>query len=93
MEIKLHLDEQNFNDTPTKTQLSNLLGDLVDFQTKLGGLLLAKGDYAITDQSLASLLNTTVQLRAVKDLFDGVSRAGMAEPQPQNVTPMQPRRG
>lgn len=80
MDIKLHLPEQDFSDTPTKTQLSNLLGEIITFQTRLGGFLLARGDYAITDPSLATLLNATVQLKAAKDLFDGVSTANMAQP-------------
>lgn len=82
MEITLHLPEQKFNDTPTKTQLDNLLNDIILFQTKLGGALLARGDYAITDQSLAAFLNATVQLKGAKDLFAGVSQAGTPQPQP-----------
>jgi hypothetical protein len=87
MEISLHLPEQKFTDTPTKTQLSNLLGDLIKFQTRLGGFLLAREDYAITDPSLATLLNATVKLKAAKDLFDGVSTANMPQPTggPQRV--------
>jgi len=88
MEIKLHLPEQDFNDTPTKTQLSNVLNDIITFQTRLGGFLLARGDYAITDQSLATLLNATVQLKAAKDLFDGVSTAGMPQPQQGRPQPV-----
>ena len=88
MEIELHLPEQKFSDTPTKTQLSNLLNDIITFQTRLGGFLLARGDYAITDQSLATLLNATVQLKAAKDLFDGVSTAGMPQPQPRGPQPV-----
>jgi hypothetical protein len=91
MEINLHLPEVSFSDRPTKTQLTNALNDHINFWNKIAGSLLASGDYAVTDQSLATLLNATVQFKAAKDLFDGVSTAGMAAPNP-NVSQMQ-RRG
>lgn len=92
MEIKLHLDEQSFSDTPTKTQLSNLLGDLISFQTKTAGAILAKEEYSITDEPMGLWLNALVALRRAKDAFDGVSTAGMAVANPQGMAQV-PRRG
>ncbi len=83
MEIKLQLDAQNFSDTPTKTQLSNLLGDLISFQTRTAGAILAKEEYSITDEPMGLWLNAIVALRRAKDGFDGVSTAGIAQPRPQ----------
>lgn len=81
MEITLHLPEQTFNDRPTKTQTSNLLQDLIVFQNKVLGSLLATGDYAVTDPWIAQAFNATVQLKAAKDVLDGVSQAGMPQAQ------------
>lgn len=83
MEINLNLPEQKFSDTPTKTQLSNLLGDLISFQTRLAGAILAKQEYSVTDEPMGLWLNAIVALRRAKDGFDGVSVAGMAQPRPQ----------
>jgi len=88
MEIKLNLDAQNFSDTPTKTQLSNLLGDLISFQTKTAGAILAKEEYSITDEPMGLWLNAIVALRRAKDGFDSVSTAGIAQPRPQGPQPV-----
>ncbi len=82
MEITLHLPEIKFNDRPTKSQASNMLNDIILFQTKVLGSLLATGDYTITDQWIAQAFNAVVQLKAAKDMLDGVSTAGAARPQP-----------
>lgn len=82
MEIKLHLPEHSFNDTPTKTQLDNCLGDIVNFLNKTAGAYLASGEYSVADQSLTAFLNATVQLKGAKELFSGNSNAGLAVPQP-----------
>lgn len=82
MEITLHLPEQKFNDRPTKSQTSNMLHDIVTFQNKVLGSLIAAGDYTVTDPWIAQAFNATVQLKAAKDMLDGVSTAGMPQPQP-----------
>ena len=82
MEITLHLPEQKFSDTPTKTQLTNLLNDLIKFQNACAGSLLAKSEYSITDEGIGLWLNAIVGLQRAKDAFEGKSVAGMPQPQP-----------
>lgn len=82
MEIKLHLPEHSFNDTPTKTQLDNCLADITTFLNKVCGGYLASGEYSVADQPLGALLNATVQLKGAKELFAGNSNAGLAIPRP-----------
>jgi hypothetical protein len=85
MEITLSLPKHEFNDTPTKTQLDNALGDIITFLNKVAGGYLANGEYTVADQPLAALLNATVQLRGAKDLFQN-NTAGLAVPRPGPVS-------
>jgi hypothetical protein len=59
-----------------------MLADIINFQNRIYGSLLATGDYTVTDQWIAQAFNANVQLKAAKDMLDGVSTAGAARPQP-----------
>jgi hypothetical protein len=79
----LHLDEQTFKDTPTTTQMVNLLRDLHKFLSRCGGMLIASNSYAIGDNPIGAMLNGAIQLKAAADMFEqGPNAAGLAVPQP-----------
>lgn len=80
MEIKLHLPEQTFTDTPTKTQMDNCLRDIQQFLSSVAGAYLAKLEYVPSEAPMGALLQVTVQLKGTRDLFAGNSTAGLALP-------------
>lgn len=87
MELSIKLEAVDFSDrTPTKTQLENLCGDLSNFINKLAGSVLATGEFAITDQSIATLLNAAGALKAAKEQF-GANASGLAIPRAQPPMP------
>lgn len=84
MEFKdLELEAVSFKDTPTKTQVVNMLRDIQKFLTRIGGVLIVDGSYSIGDEPVAILLNATIQLRAAADKFEaGPNQSGLAVPNP-----------
>ena len=87
----LHLDAIDFKEPPTKTQTINALRDIEKFLTRMGGAIVAEGSYRMGEQSIGTLLNATIQLRAAADAFEqGPNASGLAVPQPGPV-PMQRR--
>jgi hypothetical protein len=84
MEVKdLHLDAIDFNQAPTKTQLTNMLRDIHTFIGRVGGALIIAGDYSIADPPMGAMFNGSIQLKAAADQFDaGPNAAGLAVPQP-----------
>lgn len=82
----LHLDAQDFKEAPTKTQIINLLHDVEKFLARVGAALMLDGSYRIGEQSVGTLLNATIQLRAAADAFEqGPNSTGLAVPQPGPV--------
>lgn len=90
MELKIKFDAQDWSErTPTKSQLTNMLGDLSTFLNNLGGALLATGEFHIAEQEgppqanpVASLLNMAGAAKQAQALFGGNSTSGIAIPQP-----------
>lgn len=84
MEMKLKLDAIELTDTPTTTQMVNALRDIARFLSKCGGAMLAAEQNNIAEQSIGSMFNGTIQLRAAADFFEkGPNSAGLAVPQPR----------
>lgn len=95
MDISLKLEAQDWSErTPTKTQMENSLNDLSIYLQRLGGALLATGEYTITEgeqnNPIAALLQTAGQAHRAKLMFAGTSTSGIAVPSPGPV-PMRPR--
>ena len=83
MDVKdLHLDAIDFNQSPTKSQLVNLLRDIHGFLGRVGGSLILDGAYSVADPPLGAMLNATIQLKAAADQFEaGPNASGLALPQ------------
>lgn len=84
MDIKnLHIDEMDFSDVPTQSQVVNALRDIHRFLSRLGGVLLAAERHTTAEQSVGVLLNGSIQLKAAADLLEQApNQAGLVHAMP-----------
>ena len=79
----LHLEEFSFSSAPTKTQLVNVLRSMHSFLSRVGGAVIADGQYTIADQALATMLNGSITLKAAADQFEaGPNQQGIVHAMP-----------
>jgi hypothetical protein len=80
LELKIKLEALDYSDrTPTKTQIENMCGDIAEFIQKVGGSLLATGEFTIKEPFMQHFLNGASGLTAAKELL-GQNTSGIAVP-------------
>jgi hypothetical protein len=89
LDLEIKLAAIDYSDrTPTKTQIENMSGDIAAFLQKIGGSLLATGEYTIKEPFMQHLFNGASALAAVKESL-GQNTSGIAVP--RGPVPMAPR--
>jgi hypothetical protein len=90
LDLKIKLDAIDYSDrTPTKTQIENMCGDIAEFLQKLGGSLLATGEFTVKEPFMQHIFNGAGAMAAAKEMI-GQNMSGIAVPRAGSV-PMPPR--
>lgn len=78
MDLHIKLEAIDYSDrTPTKTQIENACEDISKFLQKMGGSLLATGEFTIKEQFMQHLFNGASALSAAKEAL-GQNTSGLA---------------
>jgi hypothetical protein len=89
LDLKIKLDAIDYSDrTPTKTQIENMCNDMAEFLQKVGGSLLATGEFTIKEPFMQHLFNGASALSAAKEAL-GQNTSGIAVPRGTGPVPMQ----
>lgn len=71
MDLHIKLDAIDFSDrTPTKTQIENTCERVSEFLQKMGGSLLATGEFTVKEPFMQHLFNGAGALATAKDLLN-----------------------
>lgn len=80
MELQIKLDALDFSDrTPTKTQIENTCSYISEFLQRMGGSLLATGEFTIKEPFMQHLFNGASALAAAKESL-GQNTSNLAVP-------------